>query len=62
MKNFALFLFVRIPDQVVDDDFVIAGLSGYLLLEIRIDGLPLLYWRDNAEVDDLVTHNLKVCV
>ncbi len=32
------------------------------LLEVRIDSLPLCYRRNDAEVDDLVTHNLEVCV
>ena len=31
-------------------------------LEVWIEGLPLRYWWDDAERDDLVTHNLEVCV
>ena len=31
-------------------------------LEIRIQSLPLLYRRNDAQRNDLITHNLKVCV
>ena len=54
MKNFALLFDFR-PFFVKNDE-------NEGLLEVRIDLVPLRYWWDDAERDDLITHNLEVCV